>query len=82
MTVTLLIFADMREDVCHFQLDHRGFCALDTSDFIQSTKQYCCCARAAAWGTSCTRCPEQGTLEHKSLCLFGPGYDVTGQGMG
>lgn len=62
-------------------LDQRGLCSSNTTALQASTMPFCCCSRALAWGQACTKCPAVGTAEHKKLCIFGPGFDVTGQGI-
>ena len=64
---------DMRQEPCfnNFQ------CSISRPKNM--TKQNCCCSFGKSWGTSCDRCPTEGTSAFKELCPLGPGRGEFGE---
>ncbi|XP_067936745.1 fibrillin-2-like [Watersipora subatra] len=77
-STTGLSCVDSREETCYHRLDDFGQCFTNSS-LPTATYSVCCCSRALAWSNSCVRCPSVGTKDYKDLCLFGPGFNNTGQ---
>ncbi|XP_071396377.1 latent-transforming growth factor beta-binding protein 3 [Centroberyx affinis] len=38
------------------------------------TQEMCCCTVGSAWGSSCERCPQVGTVAFSKICPAGKGY--------
>jgi len=66
---------DIREELC-FNTYRRGSC-LDPRPTTM-TRTQCCCTMGGAWGTSCDKCPSEGTADFEKLCPSGVGRDTKG----